>query len=104
MGADEEDDIRRQKEKEVIAMEKVELELINKLNNTLALQKQAYEELDRALKSPHAISASFKGSSFNLHHASTARSSYDRSGAAELAKTKPSSTGVADIAMQESSV
>ena len=40
-------------------MERLELELINKLNNTVALQKQAYEELDKALKEPSAMMAPY---------------------------------------------
>ena len=35
-------------------MEKQEQQLITRLNNTKALQKAAYEELDIALKSPKA--------------------------------------------------
>lgn len=51
--------MRQHKEQEVIAMERLELELINKLNNTVALQKQAYEELDKALKEPSAMMAPY---------------------------------------------
>lgn len=51
--------MRQAKEQEVIAMERLELELINKLNNTVALQKQAYEELDKALKEPSAMMAPY---------------------------------------------
>ena len=35
-------------------MERIEMELITKLNNTVALQKLAYDELDKALKEPRA--------------------------------------------------
>ena len=57
--AEEEDMMKKMKEQEVIAMERLELELINKLNNTVALQKQAYEELDKALKEPSAMMAPY---------------------------------------------
>ena len=35
-------------------MEKLEMELIKKLQNTQAIQKDAYQELERALKEPSA--------------------------------------------------
>ncbi len=57
--ADEEEMMKKMKEQEVVAMERLELELINKLTNTVALQKQAYEELDKALKAPSAMMAPY---------------------------------------------
>ena len=36
-------------------MEKLEMELIKKLQNTQAIQKDAYAELERALKEPSAM-------------------------------------------------
>ena len=36
-------------------MEKLEMELIKKLQNTQAVQKEAYQELERALKEPSSI-------------------------------------------------
>ena len=50
-----EDVIRGQKEEEVMQMEKLEMELIKKLQNTQAIQKDAYAELERALKEPSAM-------------------------------------------------
>ena len=38
-------------------MEKLEMELIKKLQNTQAVQKEAYQELERALKEPSAMIA-----------------------------------------------
>jgi len=38
-------------------MEKLEMELIKKLQNTQAVQKEAYTELERALKEPSATMA-----------------------------------------------
>ena len=40
--------IKSIKKQEVKEMERLEMELINKLNNTVALQKQAYEDLEKA--------------------------------------------------------
>ena len=47
-------EIRRtkQKEKEVMQMEMIEMELIKKLQNTQNLQKNAYQELENALAQP----------------------------------------------------
>ena len=39
----------RKKEKEVSRMEKVEMQLIQKLKNTQQLQQQAFKELENAL-------------------------------------------------------
>ena len=47
--------MRAQKEEEVMQMEKLEMELIKKLQNTQAVQKEAYQELERALKEPSAM-------------------------------------------------
>ena len=47
--------IRQQKEEEVMQMEKLEMELIKKLQNTQAIQKEAYQELEKALKEPSAM-------------------------------------------------
>ena len=38
-------------------MEKLEMELIKKLQNTQAIQKEAYQELEKALKEPSAMMA-----------------------------------------------
>ena len=46
---------RQQKEEEVMQMEKLEMELIKKLQNTQAIQKEAYQELEKALKEPSAM-------------------------------------------------
>ena len=55
-----EDYMRTQKEEEVMQMEKLEMELIKKLQNTQAVQKDAYQELERALKEPSAMMAPYK--------------------------------------------
>lgn len=47
--------MRQHKEEEVMQMEKLEMELIKKLQNTQAIQKDAYQELERALKEPSAM-------------------------------------------------
>ena len=52
-----EDAMRSLKEEEVMQMEKLEMELIKKLQNTQAVQKEAYQELERALKEPSAMIA-----------------------------------------------
>lgn len=46
----EEEGMIRQKEQEVMQMEMLEMELIKKLQNTQAIQKQAYSELESALQ------------------------------------------------------
>ena len=43
------DDQRQMKEQEVMQMEMLEMELIKKLQNTQAIQKEAYSELEKAL-------------------------------------------------------
>jgi len=58
-----EDFLRQQKEEEVMQMEKLEMELIKKLQNTQAVQKDAYQELERALKEPSAMMAPFNNKS-----------------------------------------
>lgn len=60
-----EDFLRQQKEEEVMQMEKLEMELIKKLQNTQAVQKDAYQELERALKEPSAMMAPFGKSAPN---------------------------------------
>ncbi len=45
----EEESLIKQKEKEVMQMELLEMELIKKLQNTQAIQKQAYSDLEAAL-------------------------------------------------------
>ena len=45
----EEEELIRQKEAEVMQMEMLEMELIKKLQNTQAIQKQAYAELEDAI-------------------------------------------------------
>ena len=45
----EEEAVIRNKEQEVMQMEMLEMELIKKLQNTQAIQKQAYAELENAL-------------------------------------------------------
>ena len=57
--ADMEDARRMNKEDEVMNMERVEMELIKKLQNTQAIQKEAYQELERALKEPSAMLTSY---------------------------------------------
>ena len=49
----EEEAIIRAKEQEVMQMEMLEMELIKKLQNTQAIQKQAYAELENALSKPN---------------------------------------------------
>lgn len=44
--------LTRQKEKEVMQMEMIEMELIKKLQNTQNIQKSAYKELENALAQP----------------------------------------------------
>lgn len=57
----EEERMRSQKEEEVIQMERLEMELIKKLQNTQAIQKDAYQELEKALSQPSAMIGSFLG-------------------------------------------
>ena len=49
---DDEARVRQMKEQEVMQMEMLEMELIKKLQNTQAIQKQAYAELENALAKP----------------------------------------------------
>ena len=51
--------IKSIKKQEVKEMERLEMELINKLNNTVALQKQAYEDLEKALGQPSTTMDSY---------------------------------------------
>lgn len=53
----EEEAMIRAKEQEVMQMEMLEMELIKKLQNTQAIQKQAYAELENALSKPAAYTA-----------------------------------------------
>lgn len=48
----EEDHMRNVKMDEVAQMEKLEMELIKRLQNTQAIQKEAYLELEKALSQP----------------------------------------------------
>jgi hypothetical protein len=50
----EEEAMIRAKEQEVMQMEMLEMELIKKLQNTQAIQKQAYAELENALSNKAA--------------------------------------------------
>lgn len=49
---DDEGRIKQIKEQEVMQMELLEMELIKKLQNTQAIQKEAYAELEKALSQP----------------------------------------------------
>merc|ERR1712166_352427 len=60
MKVQEEDIARTHKEDEVLNMERIEMELIKKLQNTQAIQKEAYQELERALKEPSAAYSKVK--------------------------------------------
>ena len=51
----EEEDLRQMKMDEVAQMEKLEMELIKRLQNTQAIQKEAYLELESALGQPSAM-------------------------------------------------
>ena len=48
----EEEARKAQKEAEVMQMEMLEMELIKKLQNTQAIQKEAYQELESAMNQP----------------------------------------------------
>ena len=48
----DEDHMRNVKMDEVAQMEKLEMELIKRLQNTKAIQKEAYLELEKALSQP----------------------------------------------------
>jgi len=56
---DDEHRTRQQKEQEVMQMELLEMELIKKLQNTQAIQKEAYSELEKALSQPSKMIGSF---------------------------------------------
>ena len=58
---EEEDKVRTLKEQEVMQMEMLEMELIKKLQNTQAIQKEAYAELEKALSQPSATMSKVKG-------------------------------------------
>ena len=47
------------KEQEVMQMEMLEMELIKKLQNTQAIQKEAYAELEKALSQPNKMIGSY---------------------------------------------
>ena len=49
---DDEGRVRQIKEQEIMHMELLEMELIKKLQNTQAIQKEAYAELEKALSQP----------------------------------------------------
>uniref|UniRef100_A0A7S3N8W1 Uncharacterized protein n=1 Tax=Euplotes harpa TaxID=151035 RepID=A0A7S3N8W1_9SPIT len=49
---DEEEQYRVSKENEVMELERIEMELIKKLQNTQQIQKDAYNELESALAKP----------------------------------------------------
>ena len=51
----EEESLRNCKMDEVAQMEKLEMELIKRLQNTQAIQKEAYLELEKALSQPSAM-------------------------------------------------
>ena len=51
----DEDAMRNMKMDEVSQMEKLEMELIRRLQNTQAVQKEAYLELEKALGQPSAM-------------------------------------------------
>jgi hypothetical protein len=50
-----EESLRNVKMDEVSQMEKLEMELIKRLQNTQAIQKEAYLELEKALSQPSAM-------------------------------------------------
>ena len=52
---DMEENLRNVKMDEVAQMEKLEMELIKRLQNTQAIQKEAYLELEKALSQPSAM-------------------------------------------------
>jgi hypothetical protein len=55
----EEQALIKQKEQEVMQMEMLEMELIKKLQNTQAIQKQAYSELENALQNKNGNNTSY---------------------------------------------
>lgn len=56
---DDEARVRTMKEQEVMQMEMLEMELIKKLQNTQAIQKEAYAELEKALSQPSKMIGSY---------------------------------------------
>jgi len=54
---EEENRVIQQKEQEVMQMELLEMELIKKLQNTQAIQKQAYMDLESAIQQRSVIGA-----------------------------------------------
>lgn len=62
---DEEEQFRISKENEVMELERIEMELIKKLQNTQQVQKDAYNELESALAKPTPY---LKPSGVNEHH------------------------------------
>ena len=58
--------LTKQKEKEVMQMEMIEMELIKKLQNTQNVQKNAYKELENALAQP-SVFLQTKNSKNNNH-------------------------------------
>jgi len=63
----EEEGVIRAKEQEVMQMEMLEMELIKKLQNTQAIQKQAYAELENALQKQAVTSYTSGGGVGGLH-------------------------------------
>jgi hypothetical protein len=56
---DEEARVKQLKEQEVMQMELLEMELIKKLQNTQAIQKEAYSELEKALSQPNKMTGNY---------------------------------------------
>jgi hypothetical protein len=69
----EEEAVIRAKEQEVMQMEMLEMELIKKLQNTQAIQKQAYAELENALSKGPTISYTTGAGGFGKIGAAPAR-------------------------------
>mmetsp|Transcript_1353 Transcript_1353/g.1842 ORF Transcript_1353/g.1842 Transcript_1353/m.1842 type:complete len:162 (+) Transcript_1353:516-1001(+) len=60
---EEEQRIIQAKEQEVMQMELIEMELIKKLQNTQAIQKQAYQDLEAAIQQRSSLGKDMMGSS-----------------------------------------
>lgn len=56
---DDEGRVKQLKEQEVMQMELLEMELIKKLQNTQAIQKEAYAELEKALSQPAKLAGGY---------------------------------------------
>ena len=56
---DDEARVRTMKEQEIMQMEMLEMELIKKLQNTQAIQQEAYAELEKALSAPQKMLRSY---------------------------------------------